>query len=286
MRKGMGGLFVAIAVVGLALAADNTQTELDRFQGNWQVIELVEDGKVIPREAIREWLPSGGRFEIVENAIIFTSPHDNHKHVKAFSLDPTQYPKAIEISTPEKKDGWGIYRFDEQRLVICLSDSDESARPEGFTAKTGSKRTLMVLERPTKIKEVSLKPDRPAPAKVEADGATAKLLTDAEVSEMLKGTWRYSDTAGALFISFAADGTFRTVRESPEIRLFQKVFVQTPISSGSWKVRNGEVDFNVTSSIHASRVGATFPFTVRSISDKDLIFVDYMGRLGQAAKVR
>ncbi|HTI49992.1 MAG TPA: TIGR03067 domain-containing protein, partial [Planctomycetaceae bacterium] len=217
---------------------------------------------------------------------VFTSPHDGQKHAKAFSIDPTQYPKGIEISTQRKKDGWGIYRFDEERLVICLSDPDESERPDAFSAKQGSKRTLMVLTRAPKIKEASLKAERAADAKGNAEGTTAKLLTDAEVAALLPGTWRYNDNAGALFIIFGSDGTFRTVREMPEIRLFQKVFVQTPISSGKWELRDGELSFHVTSSIHASRVGTRFPFTVRSITEKDLIFVDYLGRLGQAAKVR
>ncbi|MGQ0637101.1 MAG: TIGR03067 domain-containing protein [Planctomycetaceae bacterium] len=286
MRQGLWGSVVAFTAASSLFAADGKQAELARFQGNWQVVELVEDGKVIPREAFRDALPSGGRFEVIEDTIVFTSPHDGHKHAKTFSIDPTQYPKAIEISANQKKDGWGIYRFDEERLVICVSHPEESPRPEAFSAKEGSQRTLMVLERAPTVKEASLKAEKPAPPRQTPEGTTAKLLTDAEVSNLLKGTWRYTDSAGALFISFASDGTFRTVRESPEVRLFQKVFVQTPVSTGKWQIHDGELTFQVTSSIHASRVGGAFPFTVRSISDKDLIFVDYLGRLGQAAKVR
>src|SRR5262249_38831631 len=158
------------AAVPTLAAADGKQAELDRLRGNWQVIELVEDGKVIAREAIRDALPSGGRFEVIEDTIVFTSPHDGHKRAKTFSIDSTQYPKAIEISTKQQKDGWGIYRFDEERLVICISPPEESPRPDAFSAKEGSKRTLMVLERVPAVKGVSLKTEKAAPPKLTGEG--------------------------------------------------------------------------------------------------------------------
>jgi len=71
-----------------------------------------------------------------------------------------------------------------------------------------------------------------------------------------------------------------------ELRLFHKTFVQTPVSSGTWQVQKGDLLLQVTSSIHASRAGQRLPFTIRSISAKDVIFVDYLGRLAQATKVR
>lgn len=286
MKRAWMGIVVAV-LSSHGLIADEKSTELDRFQGRWQVVELVEDGKVIPPEGIRDWLPSGGRVEIVENAILFTSPEDGKKHVKVFSIDPTQYPRGFEISTQRKKDGWGIYRFDEGRLVLCLSHPEEGERPTEFSAKEGSKRMLMVLEKRPGAAKATADTNEPLPRpKGEGTGATAKILTDAETTTMLKGTWRYTDSAGALFLVLNSDGTFSTVREVQELRLFHKTFVQTPISSGKWMVKNGQLIIEATASIHPERVNHKLPFTIRSVSEKDLIFVDYLGRLGQATKVR
>src|SRR5690348_1410663 len=88
------GLFIAST-----RAADST-APVAELQGRWQVVELVEDGKVVPREAIREWLPSGGKLEISENAVIFAS--DGEKQVKLFSVDATQYPRRIDLISKEK----------------------------------------------------------------------------------------------------------------------------------------------------------------------------------------
>jgi len=267
--------------------AQEQSPELERFQGHWEVTDLVEDGKVIPREAIREWLPSGGRAEILENAIIFTSPHDRKKHVKVFWVDPTQYPKTIDVSTKERTDGVGIYRFDEDRLIICLADPDEEDRPDDFSAAEGTHRMLMVLKR-TKAPSSGEDKSSEQSSKVATAPSTAaaRLLTDDEVKRLLAGTWRHKDNLGALFITFRADGTYSTVREVQELRLFQKVFVQTPVSSGTWRVQRGVVAFSVNTSTDPLRVGKTFDFTIRSISERDFIFVDYLGVVGSAVRVR
>lgn len=265
--------------IGRSVLADDA-SEKKQLQGQWEVTELVEDGKVIPREAIREWLPSGGKIEINENAMSFNSPEDGRKHVKVFSVDATTFPKGIDLSTREKKDGWGIYKFDGERLIVCLSDPEEAPRPKEFDAREGSGQMLMTLERPARQA-------RPSPSpKQESPGITGKVLTDAQVTQLLKGTWRYTDSVGALFITFDGNGTFGTVREVKEIRLFQKVFVQTPISTGTWSVRNGKLAFVVLTSVRWERVNRQFDFSIRSITDKDLIFVDDLGRVGQAVKVR
>ena len=106
MRFSFGLLLSVTLLFGIIAAADQ-DPDMKQFQGKWEVVGLVEDGKVIPKEAIREWLPSGGQFEIAENAIMFVSPDDGKKHVKLFSLDATQFPKGIDLSTRDKKDGAG-----------------------------------------------------------------------------------------------------------------------------------------------------------------------------------
>lgn len=271
-------------VVASVAAAQNESPEIRMLEGHWEVVELAEDGHVIPRDQIPEWLPSGGRVEIADNAIIFKSHLDGKKHSKIFAVDATQYPKQIDIVTPERKEAVGIYRFDEGRLVVCLSEVGDMLRPTEFSAKAGSHRMLMVLKRTAAPaageKFVSAKPETTT-----GDGVAAKVITDAELTKMLPGVWRYRDDAGALVTTLHGNGTWSSIRESEQLRLFQKVFVRTPISSGTWSVKNGTLTFLCTASIYPERVNHALPFTIRSISANDFIFVDYMGRLGKAARV-
>jgi uncharacterized protein (TIGR03067 family) len=291
MRRSAATLALSILLAAILLAATLSATEpnsqLALFQGNWEVVELVEDGKVIPKEAIREWLPSGGRVQIAENAIIFISPDDSKKHAKLFSIDVTRFPKGIEITSKDQHVSLGIYRFDGNRLVVCFSDPALALRPEEFSAPQGSKRMLMVLDR-VDNSQVSLPPP-PADAST-ADAPPSKVaanvLTDSQVRDMLVGTWQMNDGLGRIYATINANGTFQTTREMQEIRVFQTVFVRTPVSSGTWKVDNGQLTYYVSSSTHLERAGRTVALYVRSISASDVIFVDALGRVGTGVRVR
>lgn len=94
------------------------------------------------------------------------------------------------------------------------------------------------------------------------------------------------DSVGHLYIKFNANGTFSTVREYQQLRLFHKSFVQTPSSSGTWSVKNGTMTAHILSSIRIERVNQLLSFSIRSISNKDMIFVDHWGRIESAIKIR
>lgn len=276
--------WTAVFLIAASTSLRAQENELKKLHGQWEVTELVEDGKVIPRQAIPDWLPSGGRLDIADNAIMIQSTVDNKKHVRIFSIDATQYPHTITLTGTNKEEIHGIYKFDEKRLIVCLSDPSDKT-PGEFSAKEGTKRMLLVLQPMTATSKATTKPapeKDPKPEEVPA----ATILTDADVTKLSEGVWKYDDTQGSLFIQLRNNGTFSTTREFQELRLFQKVFVQTPVTAGTWKVERGTIKFHVNSSIHPDRVGSTFGFAVRSISAKDLIFVDYLGRVGRAKKIQ
>ncbi|WP_298863860.1 TIGR03067 domain-containing protein [uncultured Gimesia sp.] len=280
-------VFFAFLVSVSPVMAQDQSPELQQFQGHWQVESLVENGNVIPKAAIKDWLPSSGRLEIIENAIIFKSHRDGKKHAKVFSVDDTTYPKSIKISSPDEESSTGIYRFNDGELVLCIVHPDDAKKPEDFSAKTGSKRILMVLKRTTSPGKGILKTikSRTVSAKPKQEGETARILTDAEVSKRLVGDWRMKDSVGHLYIKFNANGTFSTVREYQQLRLFHKSFVQTPSSSGTWSVKNGTMTAHILSSIRIERVNQLLSFSIRSISNRDMIFVDHWGRIESATKL-
>ncbi len=279
-----------LSVAGLVLAtglASAQGAETDRFKGDWKVVELVEDGKTIPEEVISEWLPSGGRFTISDNAIEFTDHTTGKKQVKLFSVDETQSPKGIDFQTRDKeRETWGIYGFDGDQIVLCLAHPEDSERPTTFSAKAGSKHMLMTLER-TSGKKVAAKPTPAGPKSTSAASSEGpRYLTDAEATKAVTGTWRLTDAMGVLIATLSPDGTFSNVREVTELRLFQKTLVQTPVSTGTWTVKNGQILFHVLSTTQIDRLNRKYAFTLRSFSDTDMIYVDPFGQIGRAIRVR
>lgn len=269
-------------------SAENDAAELKLFQGRWNIVQLVENGRVLSEEQIKSELPSGGQVEIIENTIIFQSPVDGKKSAKTFSVTATQYPKTISIFSQQILDGFGVYKFDDNRLVICISHSTSEERPTEFSAPEGSQRMLMVLKKGESKKPVpaTVSQTNPVPIPARQPSVAAKVISDAQVVALLHGTWRHTDSIGGLFVTFDPNGFFRTVREVEERNVFHKVFVETPVSSGRWKVQNGKLIFTVLSSLHREAVNKEFDFTIRSISTTDFIFVDYLGHTGRSIRVR
>src|SRR4029079_10756495 len=129
----IGLWIIGIVIYGgnLVAAQDAGYTEL---KGNWQAVELVDNGRVIPAEAIPGWLPSGGRIEIVDNSIVFTAPKDGQRYARIFSIDATTYPRQLNVFDNGKMSGQGIYRIDDGILVVCISPPNGTPRPTDFSA--------------------------------------------------------------------------------------------------------------------------------------------------------
>ena len=294
IKIGLWSVVISCVAWTTVVAQDQGYQEL---RGYWQVTELVDNGRVIPAEAIPGWLPSGGRMEFVDNTIFFTSPKDGQRRARVFSIDATSYPKQINVLDGSKMSGHGIYRFDDGRLVVCLSPPSETPRPNDFSAREGSRRLMMVLVRadskpaapttPAQATSSTSVLNLPAPPAVPAPApAITKPLTDAEVGRMLPGTWKVNDAYGAFFFTLDKNGFYTTYRESIETSTFQKVFKKLPLSSGTWKLKNGQVVLQCTSAVYADRIYKCFPFTIRTVSPTDMVFVDYAGNVAKAVRTQ
>ena len=317
-------LTLGLVLTNAALAqSSTTDAEIKRMQGHWRITEMVENGYVVPENQMRTSLPGGGLVEIIDYTLLFKSPVTGVKSTKQFRLDPSVYPKQIAILERDTVTGLGIYQFDQGKLVICVANP-KSETPTDFTAHSNSGRSLMVLESfsvdesdhskfqlplpprtttarlPTSTANIDIvEVNNPAtnaaptiivnqaatPASAVAANVAGRILTDAEVRTMLVGNWRMNDGQGLLDITLAANGTFSSFRHNEAINTFHTVFMATPISSGSWRVQNGQLFMHVNSSYRADRVNTTAVFAVRSISATDALLVDTLGRVAKVIKL-
>lgn len=316
-----GWWLLPVIFPGLVHGQDQASAPL---RGRWQAVELVDDGRVIPQEAIPTWMPSGGQVEVIDNTFVFTSSSDGQRHARSFDVDATRYPHEINLRADGRLYAHGIYKLDEGRWVICAAPTNAGPRPTDFSASQGSRRVLLVLKRsadaarpvggqppagpaqasppaagatralpaaaaapqasPPAAAELSSLP--PPPDLRSPPGTTGKLLTDAEVLGMLLGTWKYKDAYGDFFLTLDSKGTFHTFRETLTTSAFQQVYVRAPVSSGTWVLNNGQLTFRCTASVHRDRINHQDPFAVRSISENDLIFMDVRGKVIKGLKVR
>ena len=204
-KIGVWSLAISCFAWTMAVGQDQGYHEI---RGTWQTTDLVDNGRVIPAEAIPGWLPSGGRMEFVDNSIVFTSPRDRQRHSRGYSIDATTYPRQINVIDHGQISGHGIYRIENGRMVVCLSSPKETTRPSDFSAREGSGRLMMTLVR------ADSKPSVPTTIPAQTTSATqvlnlppppaippaAKPLTDFEIGHLLPGTWKCNDTYGAFLL--------------------------------------------------------------------------------------
>ncbi len=292
--------YVSLFLIGITFYAGNSVIAQDKgygeLKGNWQAVELVDNGRVIPSEAIPGWLPSGGRIEVIDNSIVFTSPKDGQRYARVFSIDATTYPRQLNVIDGGKISGQGIYRLDNGKLVVCLSPPNAGPRPTDFSAREGSQRTMIVFAQADSKSNISSTSAQtvsassvlnlPAPPSNPPLQAGARPLTDAQIGNLLPGTWSCNDAYGGFFLRLDKNGGYSTYRESVETSAFQKIFRQLPLSGGTWRLKNGQVVLQCTSAVYVDRIYKSFPFTIRSVSATNLEFVDYAGNVGKAVKTR
>jgi uncharacterized protein (TIGR03067 family) len=320
-------IWLSVLVVACVVAAESQtafaqETQLDgelqRLQGHWRVVELIENGQTVPDDQLRSMLPGGGLLEIVDTTMLFKSPVDGHKSTKSFRIDASSYPKKIAVYDLDRMTGQGVFQHDGGKLVIVVS-APPNAVPTDFSAPAGSNRTMLVLvpynQSETESRRLDLGPPPSVARRADSDpsfrnptpfpepipqpipqaspqpiprpdqSAAGRILTDDEVSSMLVGKWRMNDGSGLIDITIDARRVFSSYRHAQMIQTFHQVFVPTPVSSGTWTVKNGQLFLNVTSSWRSDLVNHTIVFAVRSISPNDAIVVDNLGRVAKAERL-
>lgn len=286
-------------LLNLTLAA--ADPNLEPFQGAWKVVELTDSGVKIPQDEFPEVLHSGGEFRIHEDQIIFHSVLDHRQYSKTIQVDNKHNPPHFNILLHDETTGWGIYKFDGNRLTVCLSADAARDRPDAFISNEESSHALMVLERdPTNTKSEPKKDSRPP--KTNTNSATtgepkeqgeAKPIqqqelipTDLKIALALVGTWRVPQESIPFYIWLKQDGTFVTSRDVPRIRTFSMLFFNLPVSSGHWTVSNGVLRLQISNSVNSQRVGARLEFAVQNLTPQGVSLVSHLGSSIRAVRFR
>jgi len=139
---------VMVLVTGIGLAQDgDDKSDLDRMQGSWEVVSLVEQGKVTAKAELEALV-------VVIEKDNFTTLEKGEAVVKyRIKLDPTKTPKSIDFTHLMDKDKDktepGIYTFEKDVLKLVL-DEDKKGRPTVFEGKETASYSVMVLKKKAK----------------------------------------------------------------------------------------------------------------------------------------
>ena len=135
----------------LADDANRNQQVLDeakQLEGKWKVVALEADGQKAPEEALKTM-----RCTIKGQEMQMRDAADAPVEKAALKLDLTKTPRHIDFTVKEGPDKGktikGIFKFEKERLVICMREAEaaEKSRPTEFKTDAGSGLGIITLER-------------------------------------------------------------------------------------------------------------------------------------------
>jgi uncharacterized protein (TIGR03067 family) len=166
-KKELAMMLSLILLLGMGLTQDGDQKasegEIRRahqmLAGRWEAVLVIDNGDKIGPELIRTRMAKGGQFTIANRVITHINPETGETKSTAFLLNPVPSPRQIDLITSDDRMLPGIYKFDDDELVVCYTNRHGHGRPTDFASTGGSNRILMRL----KVSEAPAE-SKPAPA--------------------------------------------------------------------------------------------------------------------------
>jgi uncharacterized protein (TIGR03067 family) len=125
----------------VAVVHAEVRSDLDGLQGDWQVVAVEQDGRVLPKD----------QFPItrlrIRDQIILHQGGDHNEEVNV-QLHQEQQPKAMDMQSTGyhgEKTYKAIYTLEGDTLTICRPE--EGQRPAEFASKAGSNILLYTAKR-------------------------------------------------------------------------------------------------------------------------------------------
>jgi uncharacterized protein (TIGR03067 family) len=139
---------VGLLLVSGAAQANDAKKELEKLQGTWEIIEIVNGGRAVPPEEVK-----GGQVVFNGDAMTLKEGRDD-KDPRTFrvKLDLSQNPKAIDTTALNREYKGSvspaIYQLDGDTLKLCgPNDPDTKERPRALKSEEGSNVLLLTLKR-------------------------------------------------------------------------------------------------------------------------------------------
>ncbi|HEX2473903.1 MAG TPA: hypothetical protein VHK01_04100 [Lacipirellulaceae bacterium] len=264
-------VFTAIVAIGLLEHVGARSAAAQSLDGTWEISAVIDNGRVVEPTDVLLNYAADGRVIIRGQTVELVVPMTYQRKRLPFVVDNTKSPMNVDLAGTEKTGGRGIFLASKDSLVLCLSSRDRG-RPTSFASLPGSGNLLVTLKRISAGDSSSPAPSPP----------TAPSYEDEQLRRMLIGTWGHQDADSIHYITLNGDGSVSSTMTWKD--RFKQMFHQDVRSSGTWKVLDGVVIVNITTSTDKERRGQVGSFRVRSINGSELVAVDHNGQVRQEWK--
>lgn len=281
---------------------DDVRRSHELLTGTWDIVSITNDGDRLGPQLIKTKLAEKGQVRFGSRTSVYVEPRTGERRISALRIDPSKDPSQIDVTTRFDDVLKGIYKFEGDRLILCVAKHEEGERPQDFDAPGGSDRMLYELRmaNPEEAPEgpmpaaVPLEKIKPVPAPApfaEVVPAPAPSAADLQaqredtIRQMMLGSWLFSDRKGTLSVVFRPDGSFIATRTWAKAvkRLFEG---RTTTSEGRWTFGSSYLNARVTRSMDPKLLNHGYNFYVESIGANSLVFRDSVGEVQTLRKLR
>lgn len=129
-------LLATAHAVAVAAHDKDARQDIAAWQGTWQAVSFLEDGKQKPAEELKKIT-----LTVKETDYHFQNGNVNFSEHGSYTFRPSKNPQELDILVGDGADKGKvylvIYKVVGDRLTICLQ-ADNKARPREFTGQAGS----------------------------------------------------------------------------------------------------------------------------------------------------
>ncbi len=127
-----------------------TASELQRthqlMAGTWSIVSVVDDGERLGAELIRQKVAADGNVIIADRSLQIINPETGARKQWMFRLNLSRTPRRIDVITPDDRILRGVFKFEDDDLLLCVPHHDETKVADGFDAPSGSGLMLVRLK--------------------------------------------------------------------------------------------------------------------------------------------
>lgn len=136
---------LALALTATSRAAADDAKEIAKFDGTWVGVSAIIDGTPMDPDECKRWA------DTIKGGKVVTTYNGKEVATATYKLidtakTPAQIDAVIESGPLKGQTLKGIYKFDGERLVMCLADAGKD-RPTTFESKKGSGVGLQTAEK-------------------------------------------------------------------------------------------------------------------------------------------
>jgi uncharacterized protein (TIGR03067 family) len=122
------------------------QAAHEMFAGSWQFLSINDKGENLGPRLVETRFARDGILNVADRRMTIVNPVTGEQRIATYRLDPSKSPRRIDLFTRDDRILRGIYKFENDNLILCLQPDEEKVVPQEFSSPDSSDLILIRLK--------------------------------------------------------------------------------------------------------------------------------------------